>query len=319
MPSSISNSRSAALAHAKVLAALWVVLVFAFEAAAHFMVRHSSETYARVSEQYAEAVRARPSRQGEPASVLMAGNSLLMEGVEVDRLQNLTAGSMRIYPLFLEATGYYDWLYALRRLFREGARPQVVVLGIGVDSFLGNSVRLEYAPMMLFDTRDVLAAASDLRLDNTAASNLILAHSSTFWDVRSVIRTQLLRRIVPHCRELFSLIKPKAALPPDPELEAIAISRLQTLRELCEAHGARLIFLIPPTPSSENAVRLLRVASGRAGVDPLVPIDPATLSQSFYQPDAIHLNSEGAELFTFALATYLPREIGVPESITSPD
>jgi len=26
---------------------------------------------------------------------------------------------MRIYPIFLEATGYYDWLYGLQRLFRR--------------------------------------------------------------------------------------------------------------------------------------------------------------------------------------------------------
>jgi len=29
---------------------------------------------------------------------------------------------MRIYPIFLEATGYYDWLYGLQRLFREGRK-----------------------------------------------------------------------------------------------------------------------------------------------------------------------------------------------------
>jgi len=58
-----------------------------------------------------------------------------------DRLRALTSGSMRIYPFFLEATGYYDWLYGLQRLFRQGARPQVVVVGVGVNYFLKNGVR----------------------------------------------------------------------------------------------------------------------------------------------------------------------------------
>jgi hypothetical protein len=42
-----------------------------------------------------------------------------------------------------------------------------------------------------------------------------------------------------------------------------------------------------------------------------VPIDPATLSARYYEPDAIHLNAEGAALFTSALGTDLPRRIGL--------
>jgi len=319
MPSSISSSKSPALVHARVLLGICAILVLFFEICANYLLKHNSETYARVSQQYAEAVNVRPSRSGEPASVLMVGNSLLMEGIDVDRLQELTSSKMRIYPIFLEATGYYDWLYGLQRLFRQGARPQVVVLGVGVNSFLQNSVRQDYAPMMFFDVRDVLGAASDLNLDRTATSNLLLAHSSVFWDTRSVIRTQVLRRMVPHCKELFSLVKLKPALPLGPELAAITTARIRSLRQLCEAHGARLIILVPPTPSSQQAVRLMVIASQKVGVDSLVPIDPGTLSEKFYQPDELHLNSEGAALFTSALATYLPVEIGGPKSASSPD
>ena len=319
MPSSISSSKSPALVHARALLGICAILVLFFEICANYLLKYNSETYARVSQQYAEAVKVRPSRSGEPASVLMVGNSLLMEGIDVDRLQELTSRKMRIYPIFLEATGYYDWLYGLQRLFRQGARPQVVVLGVGVNSFLQNSVRQDYAPMMFFDLRDVLSAASDLNLDRTATSNLLLAHSSVFWDTRSVIRTQVLRRMVPHCKELFSLVKLKPALPSGPELAAITTARIRSLRQLCEAHGAKLIILVPPTPSSEQSVRLMAIASQKVGVDSLVPIDPATLSEKFYQPDELHLNSEGAALFTSALATYLPVEIGGPKSASSPD
>src|SRR5947208_4902410 len=183
----------------------------------------------------------------------MVGNSLLLEGIDVDRLQKLTSSQLSIHPIFLEATGYYDWLYALRRLFREGSRPDVVVLGVGVRSFLSNGVRQDYAPLMFFDLKDAANVASDLNLDNTAKSNLLLAHSSVFWDTRSVIRMQILRHTVPHCRPLFLLLKPQAAIPPPPEFAAIANPRLQKLRELCAAYGANLIILVPPTPSSQNA------------------------------------------------------------------
>jgi hypothetical protein len=311
MPSSTSSSESAALVYAKVLVGICAIFLMCLEIFSVYLVKHYSPTYARVSRQYAEALKVCPSRPGEPTSVMMVGNSLLLAGVNVDRLQELMSGNLRIYPIFLEGTAYYDWLYGLRRLFRQGARPQVVVVGLPVNFFLGTGVRQEFSPMMLFDARDVLGVASDLRLDHTAASNLLLAHSSTFWDMRSLLRAQVLRRIVPHFEDLFSLVKTKPTIPRGPEFEAVAISRLRTLRELCEAHGAKLTILVPPTPSSESAVRQMAIASQKAGVQTFVPIDPGALSARFYQPDALHLNSEGAALFTSALATDLTQYLVV--------
>lgn len=311
MRSSISSSKPAALFYAKVLVVICAIFLVGLEIFSGYLVKHHSFTYARVSRQYGEAIKVRPPRPGEPTSVLLVGNSLLLSGVDLDRLHELTSDRMRIYPIFLEATGYYDWLYGLRRLFRRGARPQVVVVGLPVDLFLGTGVRQDYSPLMLFDVRDVLGVASDLSLDNTATSNLLLEHSSTFWDRRSALRAEVLRRIVPHFKDLFSLVKTTPTIPQGPEFEAVATSRLRTLRELCEANGAKLIILVPPTPSSESAVRQMAITSEKAGVQTFVPIDPGALSSKFYQPDALHLNSEGAALFTSALATDLARHLVV--------
>ena len=318
MPSSISSSKHAALFYAKLLVSICAFLILVFELLSGFLLKHHSETYARVSQQYAEAVKMRPAKPGEPASVLMLGNSLLLYGVDVGRLKSLTAGRVHICPIFLEATAYYDWLYALQRLFREGSRPQVVVLGVGVNGFLANTVRQDYAPLMLFDLRDSLGVASDLHMDRTATSNLLLAHSSVFWDTRSVLRAQILRHTVPHYQELVLLLKLQPAIPPASEFQTIANSRLEQLRSLCEAHGAKLILLVPPTPSSEDAVRQMAIASEKAGVDTLVPIDPTTLSAKYYFSDELHLNSEGAALFTTALAEFLPQTVA-RESMASPD
>jgi lysophospholipase L1-like esterase len=318
MPLSTSNSKPGPLLHAKVLAGTCTFLLAAFEFAGNYLLKHDSETFARVSRQYADAVGMRPAKPGEPISVLIVGNSLLLDGVDVDRLQKLTSSQMRIYPIFLEATGYYDWLYALHRLFSEGARPQVVIVGVGVNSFFANSVRQDYVPLMLFDMRDSLHAASDLGMDRTATSNLLLAHASVFWDTRSVIRTQILYRAVPHSKELLLMLNRQPPLPAATEFQASADTRLRRLRNLCEANGAKLILLVPPTPSSEEAVRQMTIAAKTAGVDALVPIDPASLSARYYQPDELHLNSEGAQLFTSALATFLPQTLD-HEQIASPN
>jgi len=54
------------------------------------------------------------------------------------------------------------------------------------------------------------------------------------------------------------------------------------------------------------------------GVEILVPIDPSTLSAKYYQPDELHLNSDGAALFTSALATFLPQRV-LRQSVASAD
>jgi hypothetical protein len=306
MPSSTSNSDSGALIHVKRLALVCVALLITSEICANYMLKRYSLTYRRISNEYRAALRTRPSKSGEPTSVLMLGNSLLLQGVDVEKLRRQTSSSLRVYPLFLEGTAYYDWSYGMRRLFRQGARPEAVVLGLDPNSFIQSSVREEYSPLFFFDLQDVWGVASDTGLDRTATSNLLLAHASVFWDTRTVIRTQILRHLVPHFEDLFSLIKPKGSIPLDAEFEATMISRLQSLHRLCNEHGAKLIILIPPTPSSENDARLMAITSQKLGIQALLPVDPATLSRKFYESDSIHLNSKGEALFTDALGKVLP-------------
>jgi hypothetical protein len=309
MHSSTSDSKSAAFAYTKALVAICFVLILACELCSVYLLKHDSLTYARISREYDEALRIHPAAPDEPPTVLMVGNSLLLHGVELDRLAALTSNRMRIYPIFLEATGYYDWFYAVQRLFLRGARPQVVVVGVGVNYFLGNSVRQDYTPMLFFDARDALSAASDLHLDRTATSNFLLAHASTFWDTRSAIRMQILKHVVPHLEDLFLLVNQRPAIPDAREFARISIPRLQRLRKVCEAHGAKLILLVPPTLSSENDVNQMVNAAHSAGVDVSVPIDPTALSAKFYQRDGMHLNRDGAVLFTSALAKDLPDRV----------
>lgn len=317
MRSSISGSKSTAMAYTKALVAVCALLLIGLEIFSAYLLKHHSLTYARISRQYDEALKIQPAAPGEPPTVLMVGNSLLLHGVQLNRLQTLTSTSMRVHPIFLEATGYYDWLYALRRLFRQGARPQAVVVGVGVNYFLENGVRQDYAPMLFFDARDTLAVASDLRLDRTATSNLLLAHSSIFWDTRSAIRMQILKHLVPHLEDLFLLVNQRPAIPDHQEFADTTIPRLQRLRKLCEAYGARFVLLVPPTLSSEEAVSEMVYAAHAAGVEVSVPIDPAALSADYYQPDGMHLNQAGAVLFTSALAKDLPERVSAHETLAA--
>jgi hypothetical protein len=297
------------------LAGSCAILLILLEAYSVYTVKRYSVAHARVSRQYTEALMARPVAPGEATSVLMVGNSLLLYGVDLEKLRERTAATMRVYPIFLEGTGYYDWFYGLRRLFRQGARPQVVIVGLEANTSFQNAV-WEESPMMLFDAGDVLSFASDLGLDRTTTSNLLLSHVSTFWEMRSFFRRRFLRAIVPDFESLFPYVRAGMSGPEGPEFEKIVTSRLGALSELCESHGARLILLIPPTLSSERAAHQMVIAAEKIGVQALLPIDPAELTAKFYAPDTVHLNPEGTVRFTSALADDLPK-IVVSQTLAS--
>ena len=283
--------------------------MIALELFSSYIAKHHSATFTRVSQQYTEAIKIRPAPPGEPTSVLMVGNSLLLYGVDTHRLHERTSRNLRIYPIFLEGTGYYDWLYGLRHLFRQGARPQVVVIGLETYSALTYTVS-DQSPMLLFGPLDVLNVASELGLGNTETSNLLLSHVSTFWGMRSFFRRRILSGLVPHYRDLFPFINPgDLTIPNGPEVETSIMARLRNLLEVCEANRAKLILLIPPTPSSESGVRRMAAAARIAGVETLVPIEQSLLPNRFYYPDRLHLNPDGAARFTSALVVGLPKTI----------
>lgn len=317
MPLSIFDSKHPAMTYVKALVGICALIIVALEISSAYLLKHSSITYERVSRQYDDALKIRRAGPGEPPAVLMVGNSLLLHGVKLDRLRTMTSSSMRIYPIFLEATGYYDWLYGLQRLFRQGSRPQVVVLGVGVNYLLKDGVRQDYVPMMFLDTKDTFAMASDLRMDRTETSNLFLEHSSIFWDTRSAMRMQVLNHMVPHLEDLFLFLNPKPTVPQGREFEEIAIPRLRRLLALCESNGTKLILLLPPTLSSESAINQMVYDSHLVGVDVSVPINPTTLSEKFYEPDGMHLNPDGALLFTSALAKDLPQRVVTHDTMAS--
>ena len=93
---------------------------------------------------------------------------------------------------------------------------------------------------------------------------------------------------------------------------------------IAEAHAGDSILLAAGTYSGLSISNLnvaggsVTIASQNAGVDTLVPIDPTALPDKYYESDQLHLNPEGAALFTSALAEFLPQTI-LRESMTSPD
>ena len=90
----------------------------------------------RLKTEQAQAVRLKPL-VGQPVPVLIVGNSLLLDGVDISALDEKLRPEHRVTRFVVENTSYLDWYYGLRRLFREGARPKVLVLALHLPPTAG--------------------------------------------------------------------------------------------------------------------------------------------------------------------------------------
>lgn len=281
--------------------ALLLALILLFGAGVETVVRlglgRISRIQRRTQGEYAAA-----TRTAGPASVLLVGNSLLGEGVDMDDLRRRVGPDVDVHRFFVDATIYYDWLYGLRHLFHQGARPRAVVVFMSGRQWLTTAVRGEVTAGLMFDRRDVPRIAADVRLDHTQASNLLFATFSQYYANRMDVRKWLLGMIVPGLQQLGEKLRPPSPpLPPDDEIVQRALPRIEALRDLCAAHGARLVLVVPPTPAPHSGATAIAAAGARAGVDAWLPIDEHQLGIENYS-DGFHLNARGRAQFTAALA-----------------
>src|SRR5437773_7527962 len=143
MRSSISDSRALNPTEAMVLLlALAGCYLGALELAARLLLPHLSQAQHRSAADYGVA-RSLPRRWPDgSASVLIVGNSLLVDGIDrVDLQRRMPGYHIALYPV--EGTTYLDWYFGLRRLFSEGARPSLVILAVSVRHVLSDSTNGE--------------------------------------------------------------------------------------------------------------------------------------------------------------------------------
>jgi hypothetical protein len=140
-------------------------------------------------------VRSQPhgsaSQRGR-TSVLLAGNSLLLHGVDLPNLQRTVSPDLEVHKTVFENTGYLDSYYGLRRLFKGGSRPNLVVLVLSPSQLVSNWTDGDYSVKMLVDRRDLLSFASDLRADWNRMSVLALDNVSYFFGTRAETRSWIL-------------------------------------------------------------------------------------------------------------------------------
>jgi hypothetical protein len=280
-----------------ILIAICIAVLAAFEMFAGYAVPRLSSYVKRNMQEREDAVRMRPG--AERPTVLIAGTSLLLEGIDYPKLERELSGQWRTRRWVMEQTNYTDWYYGLRRIYAEGSRPDFVVLMMGPLNFARRpSVRGDYFARMMMLTRDFPEVSRVLDLHPTESTNLLAANLSAFFGLKTELRKVLLIRMLPDFPKFTAKITrfDNRQLPPE-LLNTVGEERFQSLRALVESHGGRFVLAIPPRPAKGAASEVLAAAGSRNGVPVIVSIPQGELGREYYR-DGNHLNPRGAAIYT---------------------
>ncbi len=283
------------------LLALVLGVLCSAELSARFLFPHISHIEGRIAQDRREVMAIRAPTVGDPRTVLLVGNSLLLLGLDYPKLRAALAPDQRAVRYVVENTEYLDWYYGLRRLFAAGIRPATVVLCLNPQQTLDRGFLGDYSAHALFQASDLFAVSREAGLDHTQLSELVFAHWSAFYADRATIRNYILNRSDPgYAAVLHRLADQNSpALPPSSEAIAQSRLRLRAIKQLCLENGSDFVLLIPPALLGQPD--LLAEAGALEGVDVDVPVPVGALSSDFFL-DGFHLNDKGADIFTTALA-----------------
>jgi hypothetical protein len=242
-------------------------------------------------------------RKTNKASVLLLGNSLLLEDIDYARLRDSLDGRAYAIRFPIEDTEYLDWFYGLRRFFHEGSEPDMVVLCINAEHLISSKIRGDYSVYYLFRFWDMPQIRRDIGYDLTKTSGLVLSRFSLFYAGRNNLRNFVLVRTAPaYTAKLQRIATRPAHVPSDEEIEEVSESRLTALRTLCSSYRAQFAFLLPPG-FGQGEAPLVR-AGARSRTDVMVPIHLNSLSRDKFK-DGFHLNASGAQIFTDKVSALL--------------
>jgi hypothetical protein len=302
-----SKGRQAGKFHIVLLLVLCVVFCAAVESVTALLFGRVSRVEKRRETEYRAAAAIQSARLRHKNSVLVAGNSLLLMGVDFPELRRTVGPDVELNRTVFENTFYLDWYYGLNRLFRAGARPDVVALVLSPWQLITDSYNGDYSVQMLVDEPDLLHFVTETGANRNETSVILLDKASFFYGTRTEIRSWIIGKILPDLPSLTRHFRFNPTLPHDSNIAEIASARLDRLRDLCEQNGAHFLLIVPPA-KNDAGIGAVAKAGTEKGVLVLIPIP--VLPNSDYS-DNIHLNSEGAAKFTSALSESLKEALEV--------
>jgi hypothetical protein len=282
-------------------------ILLAFELGSPVVLDRLSHTESRVNAELRAAYALRPTTPDGKRTVLLAGNSLLLEGVQVEKLHDELAAQYEVSRLGIEQTHYLDWYFGLRRLLQEGSRPGVIVLALGTDQLASKFTLGEEFAHRQMSARDLPLAIQESNLDRTTASTYLFAHWSNWLADKGVIRQRVLILLVPNFRALASRIADHGAHIHDQGvLVGMAKQRLPQLEELSRTYGVKIVLMVPPVLREDYSHDIQQVGA-EAGVPVWILSPPGEYPRSLYR-DGFHLNEQGSADFTSRLAEQIRKQ-----------
>lgn len=304
--SSRATGAGAGILYLLVLIGLFSITVEVIARAAFSRI---SRIQQRITTEYQAARRLRPVAAEDKPTLLLTGNSLLLEGLDLPKAQVALASRYRVSRFVIEQTQYLDWYFGIRRLLNEGARPSILVMTLPTGHLISSGTRGEYFARYQMQAGDIVEVTHAAKLDLTTASNYWFAHWSEWLGSKAEIHKWFLAHALGNLDALASRVTNQGdPLPPDPAIEAILTPRFRAAKAVCERAGVRFAVLLPSVLDSHEKIKGVIWAGRSAGVPILVPYAPAELAKGYYR-DGFHLNSAGEELFT---ARFCDRLLAAP-------
>jgi hypothetical protein len=312
MRSSTSASSLRRATWALVIGCVLVALVM--EAAARVGLDRASRIQRRMVQEY-ELARSIGQDGAPRPHMLVVGNSLLDEGVQFERLRESLGARYDSRRYMVEQTVYYDWLYGLKHLFREGARPDIVVVMLGTGHWLSPNIRGDYSAQYLISAADLPSVARDLDMHPTQATGLMFAGVSKFWGARVEMRNFVLGHLMP---DLARFMNASSAIDRrrmvDADIAPVLSARIARMRQVTDQYGSRLVLLVAPVLNPEDGSIGLMTAAEQNEVPVLRPVASGSFGPQLYR-DGFHLNETGAAMFTDRLIPVLQRELAKADQL----
>ncbi len=282
-----------------------IAFLLAVEAVSIWGFDRTSKVQRREVAQRQTLLAVEDTNSSAPPHIAVLGNSLMLDGVNVQILTAQTCNKAVPVPYFVLGTYYYDWYFGLKRLFAEGMRPRYVLLGLSPNHFVSSHTRGEYSARYLFRRQDLIEVGQKTHMDATTASSFMLANISEYYSTRQITRGYILGRVFPSVSELLhnKLGVSRDLAIPETTIKTLARERLTAMDALCRANGAQFILVVPP--SYQSGAEVVGQVGKDLGIPVLIPVTGDQLDQSFYQSDGFHLNEKGADIFTNKLAADL--------------
>jgi hypothetical protein len=285
------------------------LILIGLEVSSPPILKHFSRIQRRIESETLAANGLHPFTADGRPTILLVGNSLLLEGVQLDALQNNLASQYAVSRLAVEQTQYLDWYFGLRRLLEQGSHPSVIILALATDQMASGLTLGEAFAHRDMSVQDFPSVVREAKLDRTEASDYFLAHWSNWLADKGSIRQDVLILMVPNFRGLAERIADHGSHIHDPSaLVGMARQRLPELRDLGQSYGTKIVVLVPPTLRPDSSSEIQKVG-GELGLPVWVLSPPGEFPRDLFR-DGFHLNDKGSEIFTTRLANQIQTQLG---------